>query len=109
LPHHDDVDSAGVRGQIIFSRDAQHLPHDLSRAEAAFEAHQCCQAKFAIDRAADLAGDAYRRALSFWHPDCFDCFAVGKSKQVAASAVHGIVTLLHLRHAQGKFLRQAGA
>ena len=102
LAHHDDVQAVDVGFYALVAGYSQDLPYDLACGQAAFEAHQCCQAEFAIYGAADLAGDADGGAFAFGHPDGFYGFAVVEFEQVAAGTVGGVVDFGDLGEAQGE-------
>ena len=91
--HHHDVEGALGGVQRLVPRDCDHLRDDFARIEVPLQAHQGGQAELAVDRAADLGGNAQRVAGLLWNEDRLHAASVAHAQQVAHGPVLGFRTL----------------
>ena len=88
----------------------QHdLTDNLARRQIAHKAHRARMAEAAIERAADLAGDAKRSAIRIGDEDHFEIVPVGSAQQPFARAVGRVLGFDHFGPPDHEPLGQPGA
>ena len=112
-PHHHDV---GQHPALRLARPfaeriarQHHLADDLAGVEVADQPHRAGEAEAAVERAADLAGDAERAAVRVGDEDHLIIMAVGRLEQPFAGAVGRDLLHHHLRAADREALGEPGA